>query len=64
MFVGEGADTFEVMNSALLEAARAGGFVRRIGEIDVERLIREWLHRGVEANGLLLYRLLSDAFSS
>ena len=64
MFVGEGADTFDVMKSALLEAARAGGFIRRIGEIDVERLIREWLHMGVEANGLLLYRLRRDAFST
>jgi len=64
MFVGEGADTFDVMKSALLEAARAGGFIRRIGEIDVERLIREWLHMGVEANGLLLYRLRRDTFST
>ena len=64
MFVGESADTFDAMNFALLEAAKTGGFGRRIGEIDVERLICEWLQRGVEANGLLLYRLRRDAFAS
>jgi len=64
MFVGEAADTFDAMNSALLDAARAGGFVRRIGKIDVECLIHKWLRRGIEANGLLHYRLRRDAFSS
>jgi len=57
MCVGEGGETFETMQSAILKAARLGGFVNQLGAARVERTIGEALKRGMDCTGFLVYRL-------